>query len=340
MDNITHGSLGILAAILTAPPELRRKAALAGFVAAELPDFDIMMVSFTDPLFGLKMHRHFTHSLVMIPVLAALGVVVANVLRRLFRREAQWRGMWLPAFAAVATHGICDTWTSYGTHLLWPFTERRESWDLISVVDPLMTLPLLVFAVLAWKRGSVRPAWLGVAWAVIYLFLCFVQQQRARMAVEEWAVSQGHEPLRLTVKPSFANIMVWRGLYEVQGECQVVCVRPGITESTRLLGTVRWPLLSAERLPGALAELPRDSVLVNDVRRFGHFSDDWLGLHPQRPNTIGDLRYALLPHTVNPLWGIVFDPKEPERHVKLENSFRKEAPPGTWGTLWQMITGG
>src|SRR5690349_5460290 len=100
MDNVTHATLGIIAALLTAPAPLRKKAALAGMIAASLPDADIFIFSTQDPLFGLQMHRHFTHSLVFIPVLAMLGVLIANGLRRLFRREAIWKGMWLPAFVA------------------------------------------------------------------------------------------------------------------------------------------------------------------------------------------------------------------------------------------------
>ena len=337
MDNITHGSLGIIAAILAAPPELRRKAALAGFIAAELPDLDVFILSPGDPLFSLQMHRHFSHALVMIPVLAVLGVLLANALRKLFRRPAQWRGMWMPALAAVATHGFCDTWTSYGTHLLWPFTERRESWDLISVIDPLMTLPLLVCAVLAWKRGVRRPAWIGCAWAAFYLSLCLVQQHRAGAAVKEWAAAQQHTTLRLTVKPSFGNIMVWRGLYVHEGNCHVVCVRPGITESTRVLGTASAPLLDPDTPAPPLNALPPDSVQMHDVRRFQHFSDDWMGVHPRDSLVIGDLRYATRPDLISPLWGIAIDPAQSDRHVKL--AYFRRTDDASWGELWRMITG-
>jgi inner membrane protein len=337
MDNITHGSLGILAAILTAPPELRRKAALAGFIAAELPDLDSFLFSPGDPLFTLQIHRHFTHSLIFIPVLAVLGVLLANGFRKLCRRPAHWRGLWLPAFAAAATHGLCDTWTSYGTHLLWPFTDRRESWDMISVIDPLFTLPVLVCAVIAWIRGTRRPAWIACGWAAFYLSLCLVQQHRAAAAVQEWAASQHHQPQRLTVKPSFGNILVWRGLYVQDGKCQVVCVRPGLTESTRVLGTASAPLLNPDSPAPPLTALPPQSVQMNDVRRFQHFSDDWLGVHPTEPLVIGDLRYATLPDRISPLWGIALDPAQPDRHVKL--AYFRRANDQSWGELWRMITG-
>jgi inner membrane protein len=338
MDNVTHATLGIIAALLTAPAPLRKKAALAGMIAASLPDADIFIFSTQDPLFGLQMHRHFTHSLVFIPVLAMLGVLIANGLRRLFRREAIWKGMWLPAFVAAATHGLCDTWTSYGTHLLWPFSERRESWDLISVIDPLFTLPVLVCAIMAWWKGRLKPAVLGVAWAVFYLGLCAVQAQRARDAVRDWAREHGHRPQRLTVKPSFANIIVWRGLYVHDGMCQVVCVRAGITGGITILDTDSAPLLDPDHPSGPLAGLPQDSLQMRDARRFQHFSDGWMGAHPDKPNVIGDFRYATRPDKISPLWGIEIDPAHPDKHVKL--AFFRDVTDRGFGDLWRMISGG
>lgn len=338
MDNLTHGALGIAVAVLCAPKGLRRQAALAGLIAAELPDADVFIVSPGDPLFSLQMHRHFTHALVMIPLLGVLGVLLANLMRRVFRKQSVWRGLWLPAIAAAATHGFCDVWTSYGTHVRWPFTDARDSLDLISVIDPLLTLPLLFGAVMAWVKSAARPAVLGLAWVALYLTLCSIQQGRARRAVEEWAASSGFpSPQRLTVKPSFGNIMVWRGLFESDGKCQVVCVRAGLTEQVRVLGTTSARQLRPEDLMQPPYSLPAGSVQLNDVRRFEHFSDGWLGVHPDNPMVIGDLRYATLPDRISPLWGIALSPDKPDTHVKWATFRRSDGE--TWRELWGMITG-
>lgn len=337
MDSITHGALGIAVALLVAPAGLRKKAALAGLIAAELPDLDVFLFSPTDPLFTLQIHRHFTHSLVAIPFLAVLGVVLANFLRLLCRRARVWRGMWLPALAAAATHGLCDTWTSYGTHLLWPFSDRRESWDIISVIDPVLTIPLLVCAIIGWVRGRRRPAVAGLAWGCAYLTLCLVQQHRAMEGVLAWARQHGHPVERLTVKPSFSNIMVWRGLYVRDGICQVVCVRPGLTDGVRVLGTASAPLLDPDHPAPPLDALPQGSLQAHDIRRFRHFSDGWMGVHPLHPNVIGDLRYATRPDLINPLWGIALDSSKPDQHVKL--TYFRDLLDGAMSQLWQMIVG-
>ena len=35
------------------------------------------------------------------------------------------------------THGLIDACTSYGTLLYWPISHHRESWDIISIIDPI-----------------------------------------------------------------------------------------------------------------------------------------------------------------------------------------------------------
>jgi inner membrane protein len=40
-----------------------------------------------------------------------------------------------------------------------------------------------------------------------------------------------------------------------------------------------------------------------------------VALHPQQVNVLGDVRYALLPNSVAPLWGIELDVTQPDRHV-------------------------
>ena len=95
---------------------------LPGVVGALLPDADAVIRSSADPLLYAEFHRHFTHSLALIPV----GGLVAS-LPWLMRRapRGQWRAYLAAATAGYATHGVLDASTSYGTLLLWPFSTVR-----------------------------------------------------------------------------------------------------------------------------------------------------------------------------------------------------------------------
>ena len=59
---------------------------------------------------------------------------------------------------------------------------------------------------------------------------------------------------------------------------------------------------------------------VTDLERFEHFSNGYLIHDPYHPGFIGDFRYAMLPNTVAPLWGVNFGGAEPGRHLSSSAS--------------------
>src|SRR5262245_16845388 len=134
MDTVTHGLLGAVAAQAIFAKQLPRSAGLIGLVAGMAPDLDLFMGSSADPLASIIYHRQFTHSLMFIPV-GALLVSLLCIWMRTFK------GVRLAVFGAACVgyglHGLLDACTSYGTLLLWPFSDQRVAWDIIAIVDPL-----------------------------------------------------------------------------------------------------------------------------------------------------------------------------------------------------------
>ena len=329
MDPITHCALGATCALAAARPGARSAAAVAGVAAGLLPDADILIRSATDPLLATEFHRHFTHAFVFQPVVAALAATLAWLV---FRRCLSWRSLFLPALAAAIGHILCDAWTSYGTRLWWPLSDARVAWDLASIIDPLLTLPLVVLAVLAlWRRSRLLPS-VALAWVALYLGCGWVQHQRAATALRGLAASRGHAVERFAVQPSFANILVWRGLYQNNGSFHAAALRPGFGATTALAGE------SATAFTPATLGLPPGSRMADDLRRFAHFAGHWLAV-AARPGdgtmVIGDARYSLLPQKMAPLWGIAIDPARPDLHARWL-SFRQTSP-REWGTLWRMV---
>src|SRR5690606_23626532 len=103
-----HGLLGALAAQAVSRPEKIRYAAGIGLVAALLPDADVLIRSAQDPLLTLSYHRHFTHSLLFVPVIA---FVAALLCWPLVRKQLTGSGIYLCALAGAATAGILDACT-------------------------------------------------------------------------------------------------------------------------------------------------------------------------------------------------------------------------------------
>ncbi|MFP4069606.1 MAG: metal-dependent hydrolase, partial [Opitutales bacterium] len=332
MDPLTQASLGAAAAAAFSGGRHVRLALLVGAVAGAAPDLDVLIQSDDDPMLGLEYHRHFTHALVFAPL---IGLVVAGLFRLLlFRRRPDFFLLARFAVAAALTHGLLDTCTSYGTLLYWPFSSHRESWDIISIIDPLFTGPLvalLAFAALRRRPGYAR---LALCICVFYLGLGVVQRERAERFARELAESRGHEAAALTARPSLANLLLWRVVYREGSQYHVDAVWLGLPGSKRLYpgGGV------AAFTPGdARAQLPEGSTQWEDVERFRFFSQGYLYLHPEQSDVIGDLRYAIFPDSLIPLWGIRVDAARPGSHVSME--YFRSVETSALDRLWRMVRG-
>ncbi|MCC5804997.1 MAG: metal-dependent hydrolase [Opitutales bacterium] len=321
MDPLTHGVTGGALAAAAARPEERRRAVLIGAAAGMAPDIDIFFRSASDPLLHLEFHRGFTHGLGFAPVGAAL---VALMFFPLLRSGLAFGRIYLFALLGWLHHGLLDAATSYGTQLWWPFSDTRAAWSWVSVVDPLYTVPalgLLVVAAAAPMRLP-RAAHLAVAWMLAYLALGAFQQHRAAVAGHELAARRGHTPEVVEAKPSIFNNLLFRTLYEYDGEYYVDAVRVGYFRQAVIFEGSAVPVFDAtEAFPG----LPPDSVLAHDIERFRHFSMGYLYQPPDTPEIVADLRYSMIPDSIEPLWGIRVDPARADEHAPFEH-YRDAGP--------------
>ena len=124
------------------------KVGLIGFLAGLAPDLDVFIGSSTDPILFLEFHRQFTHSLIFIPFGSLL---VALLIFPLVKRSMNFKTVYLASLLGYATHGLLDACTSYGTQLFWPFSNERVTWNNISIIDPLFTIPALILLGIAIK---------------------------------------------------------------------------------------------------------------------------------------------------------------------------------------------
>lgn len=298
MDLFTQALLGGTTAQTAAKPEQTRIAVITGALAGLLPDADALIRSDEDPLLVLEYHRHFTHSLLFIPVGAA---IVATLVWWLNRKQVRFKQLYLYALLGLALSGILDACTSYGTNLLWPFSDTRISWNLIAIVDPVFTLLLLIPLIIAFRRQLPDPARMGLALAAGYMLLAGVQHYRATTIANELIAQRGHTTESHLVKPTLGNILLWRSVYIYQGMIYADAVRTGIFSENKIYpGESTWLLI-----PEQLSSVPPDSRAGQDLKRFSVFSGGWLVSSPT--GLIGDARYSMLPTSVEPLWGIQLD---------------------------------
>ena len=330
MDPVTQGALGAILAQSVSRPGETKAAALVGAVAGMLADADVLIRSSSDPLLTLEYHRHFTHSLFFVPVGA---LVAALILWPFLRSRLSFGRTYLFAFMGYSLSGVLDACTSYGTRLLWPLSDDRIAWNLIAIVDPLFTLALLTAIFVAMLKRMPRAAWIGLAFAGAYMTLGWVQIQRTETLIRDLASERGHDIERLLIKPTMANQVLRRTIYEADGAFHVDAIRVGLSSHQVYTGG-STPRIVPERDLGAL---PRDSTAYLDTERFERFSDGYTQWHPTLPDVLGDVRYSMSPTGLVPLWGVEIDRDRPDEHVRYH--FFRELSKEQRGRFVEMLLG-
>ena len=330
MDPLSHGLVGACTAQLVSSKDKQRVAAGVGFVAALLPDLDVLLRSSHDPLFQLELHRQFSHSLIFTPVGALLA---SGLLWHFVKKRLRFWQLYLMSLCAYATAGLLDACTSYGTQLLWPFSTARFAWNLTPVIEPILTLSLLLLFAMSLKLGQKR--WPTLAVLCLALFLCHggLQQGKARTAAQDLALSRGQEVEHFVVKPTLGNQVLWRVNYIFEKRVYSDGVRTSLWAPPLVYEGESAPLVVVEEAFAA----QKGTALYQSLQRFARLSEGYLVRHPKQGNVIGDARYSMLATSLVPLWGLTIDPQRPEEPLDFL-TFR-DSSPQVREEFWRMWSG-
>lgn len=185
MDPVSHALVGIAVSEATGMRgRIGRSANWLAALVGMAPDLDVLADRVShDPWMSLSFHRGPTHGLIVAPLWA---ILFAGGFW-LFRRR-QFGAMFLLALIAVLLHPLLDVITSYGTQILWPFSNRRVAYDLLPIIDMLFTPLLLLTATACWiarrfsatGRPSRRIAVAGSLLAFAYVAAGFWADTRSR----------------------------------------------------------------------------------------------------------------------------------------------------------------
>ena len=308
MDPLSQGVLG--AAL---PQSISNKKSLGiigviGFLSGLAPDLDILIKSESDPLLFLEFHRQFTHSLIFIPF---GGFICAVFLFFLISKRFNicFKDTWIYSTLGYATHGLLDACTSYGTLLFWPFTQARITWNNISIIDPLFTIPLLILIIVASLKQKKIFAIVGVLWAVSYLLLGVYQKNEAVKIGKEIAKKRGHDVIRIDVKPSIGNLLLWKLIYETEDEFYIDAIRLGWNPKV-----FKGESIDKINTQTAFPWLVLKSQQAIDIERFRWFSNGYIAINPKNKNQILDIRYSAIPNQIGGLWGIELSEEKPNNH--------------------------
>ncbi|MDO6812703.1 metal-dependent hydrolase [Tenacibaculum soleae] len=283
MDSLTQIVLGAAVGEAVLGKKIGNKAMLYGAIAGTIPDLDVFASFFTDKVTALYIHRGFTHSIVFSVLFAP---ILAWIVSR-YEKYKDFKNWTLLFFLSFVTHPILDAHTTWGTQLFWPF-DIRLAFKNIFVIDPLYTLPFLVFLIFAMtqKRTSEKRRFynkMGLIVSSSYLVLTLLLKWIAFNQFETALKNQNIAYSEIDTRPSPLNTILWSA--NVQ------------TEDSFLLGNYSF----FDTQPITFTKYPKNHNLLEsltedkNVKRMISISEGWFTINKKDDQLyFNDLRFGLL----------------------------------------------
>ncbi|OIQ20525.1 MAG: hypothetical protein BM556_00860 [Bacteriovorax sp. MedPE-SWde] len=305
MDPLSQATLGAMGAQLKYSKKDLLKISIWGAIAGMAADLDILIKSSSDPLLNIQYHRQFSHSLIFIPI----GALIVSLFLKLFKVPI--KKSYPYTLLGYGTHGFLDAFTSYGTQLWWPFSTKREAWGCVSVIDPLVTAPLLILLCLGFKYKKRIFSILGWTYFCFYMTYGYFQRTRVEnLLVSKKLLDSSNE--RYIIKPTLGNNFIWRVIIERGEEFKFLGVRLGLLSKDKVvIGKSVKKVFDIE----LLNLVNGNNLQVSDYKRFKFFTGNYLFWVDD--NTIADARYSFLPHGDWPIWSLKFSRDSQDKHAEF-----------------------
>jgi len=209
MDSFTQIVLGIATAELCAGEKLQRKTFLYGALLGTIPDLDVLVGQFMNPIDGVAIHRGLSHSLVFFMLLSPL---LGWIISKIEKEKINFKNATNMVFWCLLTHVLLDLFTSWGTQIFWPLP-NRIALKTIFVIDPLYTLPLLISLIMAWRKPTFffrrKYVLRGITISSFYLAITCGLKLYALQQFESALQQQNIEYTDIIVKPTAFNCILW-----------------------------------------------------------------------------------------------------------------------------------
>lgn len=309
MDTVTQALLGATVGQAFFGRTLGPRAVVWGAVGGLLPDLDIA-ASAVDPMGEWLYHRGPTHALWFGPVVGTmLGMAAARTLER--RRpssdapEAERRRAWIGLFVlALFTHPLLDVFTTYGTQLLAPFSNRRFAYDAIGIIDPAYSILLILALVVGLRAGPASRMAQAAALSAIALSSAYVGYCRY-LNLEAENVARDRRPAELSAS---AGLRAYPTLF--QPWLRRIVAREGTQVCVGWLSLWNTPAPQWDCFATAGPEALDAARAAREVRVFEWFAmGETAARVTARPDgsqvvEIDDIRYGFPGAPADGLWGV------------------------------------
>jgi inner membrane protein len=234
LDPLTH----VLAGSVMSRAGLNRKTGLATAVlaiSAEFPDIDVV-TSFAGPVTGFATHRGITHTFIGAPFMAAASLAIVYGFYRWMRKRGRepkippnWKLLYSYALLGTLSHILLDFTNNYGVRPLSPFLHRWYAWDIVYIIEPVLTGALLLALVLPWffglvgsevgaRKASMPGRGSAIATLILVALLWWGRDYHHRRAIAllQSQLYEDQEPIRISASPYMGNPFRWLGVVETE----------------------------------------------------------------------------------------------------------------------------
>lgn len=212
MDSLTQIALGGAVGYAVLGSKVGRKAILWGAALGTLPDLDVFL-PYAGEVEAFTYHRGFSHSLL---IHLLISPFIVWLILKLHSHTKMYKKEWFYlVFLSLSTHAVLDSFTVYGTQLLWPLTEYPFGVSNLFIIDPLYTLPLLfgLAAALMPKVNSIKARRINL-WALglssAYIGWSLLAKVYIDNKVEHALVKQNISATQYISTPAPLSTLLWR----------------------------------------------------------------------------------------------------------------------------------
>jgi inner membrane protein len=220
MDSLTQAALGGAVGYAVLGNQVGRKAVVWGAILGTFPDLDVFL-PYDGAVEAFTYHRGFSHSLLVHLLISPLIVwLLLTTHKDTSRFKHRW--FWL-VFLCLSTHAILDSFTVYGTQLLWPITEYPFAISNIFIIDPLVTIPLLVGVAMALlphtqQITKARANTFGLLVSCIYMGWSLIGKVIIDNNVQSALAKQNIQPQHYMSTPAPFTTLLWRTVVVAENE--------------------------------------------------------------------------------------------------------------------------
>lgn len=283
MDSLTQIVLGAAVGQAVAGRQIGNRAMLYGAIAGTIPDLDVIASNFTDTVSALEIHRGFTHSILF----SVLFAPVFGYLFSLFEKQANWKKLSWLFFWGFVTHPLLDAHTTWGTQLFWPL-DLRLAYKNIFVIDPLYTLPFLIFLIMAMRQKRSSPKRkkynnIGLIISSSYLVLTLLLKGITYFKFQDALKNQDIDYIDMQTKPGAFNSILWTANVK--------------TEDAYLIG--HYSFFDTKSI--SFKSYPKNHELIHEIKdkpkmqRMINISENWFTISKENEKLyFNDLRFGLM----------------------------------------------